>query len=80
MRWWRTWCPAGKVCGKNNAQLCKKRTFKEAFDFLENHLKTSPNHKKYTTPEQREEYLKVADIKDQRRRGPRPKLHSRPHR
>lgn len=64
VRYWRTWCPLGKVCGKNNAQLCKKRTFKEAFDFLENHLKTSPKHRTSCSEQQREEIMQTADIKE----------------
>ena len=63
-----SWCAitreVGHECGKKNAQLCKKRTFQEAFDFLENHLKVSPKHAKMVTAEKREEFLRSACIQE----------------
>ena len=61
VKYWRTWCPLGKTCGKNNAQLCKKMTYEETYKFLENHLSVSPYHK--TMPKaDRDEWLLKSEI------------------
>ena len=51
----------GWKCGKNNKQLCKKRTYAEAFSFLENHLTVSYNHVMLWS-EDRNKLLQIACI------------------
>ena len=61
VRYWRTWCPLGKTCGRNNGQICKKKTYGETYDFLENHLTKSPYHKNLKK-EERDEWMLKAEI------------------
>ena len=61
VKYWRTWCPLGKTCGRNNGQICKKKTYGETYDFLENHLTKSPYHKNLKK-EERDEWMLKAEI------------------
>ena len=65
VKYWRTWCPIGKTCGKNNAQLCKKKTYDEAYKFLENHLSVSPYHKSMPKSDRDEWMLKAEILEDE---------------
>ena len=65
VKYWRTWCPLGKTCGKKNAQLCKKKTYGEAYDFLENHLSVSPFHKQMPKNDRDEWMLKAEILEDE---------------
>ena len=65
VKYWRTWCPIGKTCGKNNAQLCKKKTYDETYAFLENHLSVSPYHKSMGKNDRDEWMLKAEILEDQ---------------
>ena len=60
VRFWRAWCPIGWKCGKNNKQLCKKRTYDEAFSCLQNHLTVSCNHATLSS-EEREKLLQSVE-------------------
>ena len=59
VRLWRTWCPMGWKCGRNNKQFCEKRTYAEALSFLENHLTVSCHHATLST-EDRDKLLQIA--------------------